>query len=117
MRREIAAMDLDVVLDEALGWFEAFRRLHFTPDEIKFGIGPTEIWMVVERGECRFIGVCGPKPEGVTEEEIGQAWVRKGRWWNKIATDKERDRIYSASFPRNHAFELLDRLKAKGFRV
>lgn len=109
--------ELDAVLDEALGWFEAYRRIGFTPDEIRFGWTDQEIWMVAQAQGCEFRGICGARPENVGEEEILRAWAKKGDWWNRFASKAAQSEIYFKSFPARNAFTLLLKLKEKGFQL
>lgn len=109
-------------LDEALAFFEAFRRLGFTPDEIFMGFWPTSedaticnVYTVVQRGELKFTVNLGPadRPAKTLEAE----WTAKTRWWNEHASSAERSAIYGKGYPQAHGFDLIMALQRAGFPV
>lgn len=106
-------MSVDEVLNEALGFFEAFRRIGFSADDLFLGSDSWQVFLAVQAQGRQFIAICGPY-EG-PEAELLTRWREKATWWNQTASSEEREALWNRSFARNNAFDLVTGLIRKGF--
>lgn len=107
-------MTLEETLNEALGFNEAFRRLHFSPDELFVCADPEKIFVALRTQGLEFIAVCGPNSIS-SDAELIQRWDERCHWWNVTATDDEREALWDRSFARARSGELVVKLVLKGF--
>lgn len=109
-----AEMSLDDVLNEGLGFFEAFRRMGFPAEELFLGLDPFKVFIVLRSQGKEFVAICGPFVGG-DERALYDAWTAKAKWWNGDATHEERSALWDRSFAKNHAFDLATSMMVKGF--
>jgi hypothetical protein len=101
---------------QCLGFFEAFRRLGYKPDNIYFSMSGTGnalgISMVLVEEGRQFVCAVG-RLEG-TREEIEKGWEEASTWWN-TTTEADREKNWLNSFVHNNSFSFMAALLAKGF--
>ncbi len=101
---------------EALGYFEAFRRLGFPADDIYFALGPKGQAQTILRSQgLQFACNVGFLPKRYhTEKASAALWTEAGTLWNE-AEDAETEAIWEASHARNNAIPFMLALHEKGF--
>lgn len=102
---------------EALGYFEAFRRLGFPADDIYFALGPKGQAQTILRSQgLQFACDVGFLPKVYhTEKAAGALWAEASTLWNE-AEDAETKAIWESSHARSNAIPFLVALHEKGFR-
>lgn len=104
------------ILEGCLGYFEAYRRLGFAPEEIFFCLYPAGVAMGL-RAQGKSIDLLVGKLEGNDAIGITLAWNTLAAQWNSSMTKEERERIYWASWPANNAGQFVTILVHAGFTV
>lgn len=109
---------LNEVLDEALGFFEAFRKMGFAAADIYFGWDAKVAFMILRTQGKEFVAICGPR-NGATDSELHDKWQAKAVWWNlkTAATARERQEIWNHCLARRHAVNLITGLLSKGIMI
>lgn len=109
-------MTLDEVLEEALCWHEAFRRLGFQSEDLFIAADPEDIMVILRTQGLEFVGLAGPYAG--PKENLMELWERKTEEWNSIpASTGWHDRLWNKSFVANHSSELCLKLVKKGFAL
>lgn len=103
---------------EALGYFEAFRRLGYPPEDIYFAVsGPAGHAHSVLRSQgLQFICNTGILPAKYwTQEASAALWKEAAEMWNTVQ-NSERMSIWNFSHAKQNATGMLVALHEKGFR-
>lgn len=112
-------MTLEQIMDEALCYQEAFRRLGFTADEVFIGIdGPNTgtVKAIIRADDKDFAATCGYW-EG-DEKIFAEKWKAKIEWWNSPETpDAARTALWEKSAVAANATNLVVYLLAQGFEL
>lgn len=110
-------------LEECLGWFEGFRRLGFSSDDVYFGCDVDEgraitICMILRAQGKEFASIIGKAPPEFTPELLAKEWERVANRWNDTTVpEAERQRIYEQSFPRTSSLRFLSLVKEAGIKI
>lgn len=103
-------------IDEALGWFEAYRRLGFPSEHIHLAIyAAGDVFMELHsqgkvfRGGCGFYdGTAHPR------DEVHALWISRATDWNSTMSESERAALYAQAFPAQNVEVFLLGLHRKG---
>lgn len=90
------------VLENCIGFFEAYRRLGFLPDEIFFVTDAVFIGMQIHRGGQVFGVAAGPRKD-FDGGEIETQWLALCNRWNSSMTPAEREVLWQKSWACNNA--------------
>lgn len=107
-------MKLSDPIKELLAIHEAFRKLNYPPEELFVATyaGGRIQFVLQHQGKQFTIDIAqGQDPAAIAEE-----WQKAVAWWNKEATEEERQAIYMGSVLLEHGgtVSLIHALVAKG---
>ena len=111
-------VSLERAVCEALGFFEAFRKMGFPADDIYFQPGHgslrDELMVFLRAQGLQFAGSCGQVAE--QSPEVMSSLNEAITTWNDPTTpDSWRQEIYENSLARRNSVSLVTALAAKGF--
>ena len=108
---------LHPAIKEALAVHEAYRRLHFTADEIFVVLDKQrQLFVMVRRGGREFHTLVGVDFQA-TADTLRAHWEQACHAWNVTMTEAERQAIYSASRISKTAAPFVAAIVAKGFSI
>lgn len=110
--------DLHPTLKQALGFFEAFRRMGFTPDEIyaAYGsLGQKGRVQIILKAQDRIFS-CDAGLVDYREDEFKKRWEEASHLWNN-ATQEETKIVWDASYARKNATQLIMAMSGRGFVI
>jgi hypothetical protein len=121
MLKTAVASPVDKVLREALATHEAFRKLHYSADDIYIALnsGPKElkeliqISMVLRSGGKQFTVTIGFVKE--SPAEVQKLWDDLGEKWNKTWTEEQRKALWEGSSIRKNSVAFMAAFVSKGF--
>ena len=114
-------IDLDTLpqaVKEALGYYEAFRRLEFPSDDIYFAVDATCLTQVhlITQGKTFRCDVGRIPARYKSKKAVGKLWKSVCEAWNSGKQQKTMDSIWNFSHAKLNAMGLLMTLGEKGIR-
>jgi len=105
------------VLKQALGFFETFRKMGFTPDEIFVAydrMGQAGRVQVVLKAQDKTFS-CDAGLVTFDGDRFKELWAEASEVWNGQASDEEREQLWNESWVRKNATNFILALAARGF--